>query len=329
MKYKTISGLVNDVSVVCYGAGGFHFAREDENKHMMDLYLENGGNLFDTANIYGRWLASGTNESEKVIGRWIDERINRDRQYKRSDIIISTKGAHPDLDKMNTPRMSESEIRHDLEDSLNSLNTDYIDIYWLHRDAPQLPVEAIIEPLMKFKNECKILTFGLSNWTTERIMQVEKFMKENHFDGLFGIQNRWGFAAYNPEASEDATLVSMTMEEYQWHVNTKIPSMPYSGMAKGYFTKLFKTGKEEIDSKLLEYYDNPLNDARFNALVEISLDTGKPVSQIALAFMLKQPFPVFPIVGFANESQLFDAVEATDIDLTKEQIIYLSQGRPY
>lgn len=329
MKYLTIPGFVNDVSKVCFGTGGFTFSDAVENRHMMDLYLENGGNFFDTANIYGRWLASETNESEKIIGQWIMERVINERNYKRSDIIISTKGAHPDFDTMHLPRISESHIRLDIEDSLKSMNTDYIDVYWMHRDAPRIPVEAIIEPLIKLKDECKILSFGLSNWTIERILQVDAFMKKNHLEGLFGIQNRWGFAAYNPEGSEDDTLVSMSMDEYQWHVETRIPSMPYSGMAKGYFTKILKYGKDKIDPKLLDYYDNPLNDARFNALEEISLDIGRPISQIALAFLLNQPFPVIPIVGFANESQLFDAVESTNIILTKEQMIYLSQGRSY
>jgi len=330
MEYTSIPGIKTKVSKICFGAGNVDFEHGRENIEMLDAFLAKGGNFIDTANIYGKWLESGSNESEIILGQWLDKKIVLERSIQRSDIVISTKGGHPNLETMDIPRIFKKDILKDLEESLMSMNTDYIDIYWLHRDAPQYPIEMVLEPLLDIRKEGKILFFGLSNWSSERIVEAEKFLDDkNCKNGLFGIQNRWGYAAMNIKGTEDPTLVSMTQDEYDWHFRTRIASMPYSGMAKGYFTKLQKSGKNKLDQKLLDYYDNDLNDERMKALSTISCEINRPVSQISLAFLLNQSFPVFPIVRFANEYQMADAFEATSIILSDRQMDLLRQGRSF
>lgn len=352
MKQTYIEGLGRHASVVAFGAGNVDFSNTAESQEMLDMYFSLGGNLIDTANIYGKWLESGTNESEIIIGEWLERKINVEKSMLRSDIIISTKGGHFDLDATDISRLNEKCIRDDLEESLAALKTDYADIYWLHRDSPELPVEGILEPLIKLRKEGRIKLFGLSNWTTKRIIEAQMYFNKKNSNGFFGVQNRWSYASMNPEGTEDFTLVAMTQGEYDWHLNSHISAMPYSAMAKGYFAKLqtaskekntylqnkpdseidsdlLKSLKSEINPKLLNYYDNTLNDLRFSAVREISSKIGKPISQISLAFLLNQPFPVFPIVRFANKEQLTDAVEASSIILTEDEIRILSQGVPF
>lgn len=329
MRYTTIPGIGTKVSTVCFGTGNVDFEHKEENEVMLDLFFSQGGNFFDTANIYGKWLESASNESEIILGKWMEKKIKEEKSFRREDIIISTKGGHPNLDTMSLPRITQKELREDLEESLSSMRTDYIDIYWLHRDAPSIPVDVILEPLLNLKHEGKINLFGLSNWTTSRICEAELFLKKSHEDGFFGIQNRWSYAAMNPDGTEDPTLVPMTQEEYEWHMDTKIASMPYSGMAKGYFTKLQKSSKDKMNHKLLDYYDNELNDDRMIALDKISKDIERPVSQLALAFLFNQPFPVFPIIRFAKPDQLFDTVEATSLKLSDKQMNILRRGRQF
>jgi aryl-alcohol dehydrogenase-like predicted oxidoreductase len=326
MKQTFINGLGRKASVVAFGAGNVDFSNTTESHEMLDMYFSLGGNLIDTANIYGKWLESGTNESEIIIGEWLDRKINVEKAMLRSDVIISTKCGHFDLDATDVSRLNEKCVRDDLEESLAALKTDYVDIYWLHRDSTELPVESILEPLIKLKKEGKIKLFGLSNWTTKRIIEAQNYFVKENSDGFFGVQNRWGYASMNPEGTEDFTLVAMTQEEYEWHLGSGFAAMPYSAMAKGYFTKLSNGPKSEMNPKLLNYYDNQLNDLRLNAAREVSQKQGRPISQISLAFLLNQPFPVFPIVRFANKEQLTDAVEASSIILTDDEIRILSQG---
>jgi aryl-alcohol dehydrogenase-like predicted oxidoreductase len=112
-----------------------------ESMRLMDYYLEAGGNVLDTAEVYASFVPGGEHQSETVIGEWL-----RDRQV-RDQVILSTKGAHPKLASMEIPRMSKAEIQFDLDSSLQRLRAEYIDLYWLHRDAPGYPVEEILQSL--------------------------------------------------------------------------------------------------------------------------------------------------------------------------------------
>lgn len=324
---SVFAGIIDSpMKPVCFGSGIVDIAHGIQYQELLDLFYQLGGRIIDTANIYGKWLPGGTNESEAVIGEWLNQRVRIDRSIRRSDLVISTKGAHPDLDTMHVPRMGRSELVCDLEESLHALQTDYIDIYWLHRDAPQIPVEQILGPLTDLRSQGKIRMFGLSNWTAGRTLEAVRYLGGDAKNCFFGTQNRWSYASMNPAGTEDTTLVSMTEDEYKWHCESGYPAMPYSGMAKGYFTKIVRYGKENLQQKLLDYYNNPLNDKRMIALNRLSGETGYPVSQLAVAFLINQPFPVFPIIGFSDREQLIDVFDSTGIVLDDEMMKILSQG---
>ena len=101
-------------------------------------YIEMGGNVLDTAEVYAEWVPGGSHRSEEFLGRWLRKRKNRD------GLILSTKGAHPRLESMDKPRMSRKDVESDLNSSLQRLGVDYVDLYWLHRDDPGTPVEEIL-----------------------------------------------------------------------------------------------------------------------------------------------------------------------------------------
>src|SRR4051794_16927432 len=117
----------------------------ERSMQLMDHYLEAGGNVIDTAELYARWVPGGEQQSEKVIGEWLRDRGVRDQ------LILSTKGAHPRLEAMEVPRMSKAEIQSDLDSSLQRLGVERVDLYWLHRDAPGYPVEEILQSLLSGK----------------------------------------------------------------------------------------------------------------------------------------------------------------------------------
>lgn len=109
---------------------------------LMDRYVELGGNMVDTAEVYANWLPGEKSISEKVIGRWMKARGNREQ------LIVTTKGVHHDLDAPTiVPRVAYAPILTDIEASLQRLQVETIDLYWLHRDDPTKPVEEIIDAL--------------------------------------------------------------------------------------------------------------------------------------------------------------------------------------
>src|SRR5262249_41578104 len=154
----------------------------------------------DTALVYGEWLPGGKGLGEKTVGKWLRSR------HHRPKIIIGTKGAHPRLASMQTQRLSKAEILSDLEESLQNLQTDYIDFYWLHRDDPDRPVAEIITPLYEQVQLGKIRYFGCSNWRLERIKEAQQFASTQGLPGFVGNQLRWSLAVPNPLALTDSTM---------------------------------------------------------------------------------------------------------------------------
>jgi aryl-alcohol dehydrogenase-like predicted oxidoreductase len=159
-----------DVSSLCLGTGEFGSKLDRAAAwQLLDAFVAAGGNFLDTANVYADWVPGTKSSSEKTIGAWLAQRGNR------AQLIIATKGAHPLLASMNVPRCSPADILHDIEQSLGHLQTDVIDLYWLHRDDPARPAGEIIETLAAQVKAGKIRYFGCSNWRVERIAAANSY----------------------------------------------------------------------------------------------------------------------------------------------------------
>ena len=148
MKYIKLDGTDIKVSKLALGTDSMgEPMTEETSREVLDSFTEAGGTLIDTALSYNDWAPGEKSRSEKIIGRWLKARSNR------HDLIISTKGGHPPMGHMDISRLSEKEIMSDIEQSLSNLGTDYVDIYFLHRDNENLPVAPIMEtnsiPCMK------------------------------------------------------------------------------------------------------------------------------------------------------------------------------------
>ena len=229
MMEKRLPGVPIPVSPVSLGAAQFGDSLgEKESCALLDVYTERGGNLLDTANCYGRWLPHGENVSEQILGRWLKQHGNR------NGLVISTKGGHPPFDAMTASRLHEKELRYDLESSLRALGTDHVDLYWLHRDDPTLPVEELLGLLEQFRREGKLLSYGVSNWTTERVRQAAKAAAAHGYAGFCGVQNQWSLARADHDKLVDPTLVCMDQPLYDLlkeHPDT-LCTMAFSAMGR-------------------------------------------------------------------------------------------------
>src|SRR5690625_4772974 len=151
--------------------GSDYFTPEimDKVTQVMEDYLKIGGNIVDTAHIY----AGG--KSEEALGIWMEE------QNRRDDILIFTKGGHPNAEG---PRINKQAIQEEVDTSLERLRTDFIDMYALHRDDTNLPVGHILEILNEHVEAGKIGVLGASNWTVERLEEANAYAEKN---GLVGF----------------------------------------------------------------------------------------------------------------------------------------------
>ncbi|MEP7294163.1 MAG: aldo/keto reductase, partial [Chloroflexota bacterium] len=221
------------VSPICLGTSGFGASiPEPQAFELLDAFVAQGGNFIDTALIYSDWLPVPKSITEKTLGTWLRQRGSR------AQLVIATKGAHPELATMHIPRLSPAEIISDLNKSLANLQIDTIDLYWLHRDDPQIPVSEIIDSLHQQVEAGKIRCFGCSNWQVDRIAEAQEYAARRGFQGFVANQPMWSLAEPNLDALPDKTLVALDSEGNAFHRRTKLAAVPYTSQAHGFFTKL-------------------------------------------------------------------------------------------
>jgi len=306
-------------SAICMGSSNFGNGIAPADAYaLMDAYVTWGGNFIDTAAVYANWLPGEKNSSEKTIGRW----LKKSRQ--RSRIILATKGAHPDLATMHIARMSPTEIVGDLNTSLRNLQTEWIDLYWLHRDDTARPVAEIIDTLHSQVVAGKIRHFGCSNWRVDRIAAAQAYAAERGITGFVGNQMRWSLAEIDPAAVGDPTTVAMDGETLAYHRRTGLAAIPYSSQAGGYFQKLAEG--REIRPGQQKTYGTGENRRRGARLQILAQETGYSISQLVLGYLTNQPFATIPIVGCRTVAQVEDSMRAGDIRLTNEQVAWLAEG---
>jgi aryl-alcohol dehydrogenase-like predicted oxidoreductase len=321
MRYTNIPGTSLKPAVICLGGVQFIEEREIENSFkLLNLYCELGGNFLDTANIYGKWLLDGVNSSERIIGKWLKIRKNRNR------LIVATKGGHPDLTTMNQSRLTKNEIESDLNESLKALQTDYIDLYWLHRDDEKIPVAVMIDYLNELMKAGKIRYFGCSNWKPERIREALNYAQSKQINGFVGNQVMWSLAVINENAFDDPTMVIMDEAGLKLHRQTELTALAYSSQANGFFNKLANQAQLPLSSGMMRIYETEETFKRLARVKKLAGELSKSITQIVLGYLISQPFTTIPIVGCHTVEQLQDSIQAGDLVLAPKWVEYLEAG---
>jgi aryl-alcohol dehydrogenase-like predicted oxidoreductase len=322
MRYIDITGTDLHVSAICLGTGALGSAVPQQDAfELLDLFVELGGTFLDSAKVYADWLPGERSVSEKTIGRWLRSRDVRDQ------VIVATKGAHPELSTMQIPRLSAEEIVSDLDSSLESLQVETIDLYWLHRDDPARPVGEILETLHDQVVAGKVRYYGCSNWRVPRIAAAQAYATKHGYTGFVADQMQWSLAQPAPGARSDPTMVAMDEELYRYHRETGMPAVPYSSQAGGFFQKIRAGQQDRLSPGARRRYDHSVNRQRMARIEELEGEAGLSVTQLALGYLLSQPFPTVPIVGCKTKAHLRDSLSAADVSLTPAQIAYLKSGR--
>ena len=313
MLIRTLPATDLNVSSLCFGTtevGGALPAAGAET--LLDAFVAAGGVFIDTAAVYSNWRPGERSASEKTIGRWMKKRGNR-RQ-----LVIATKGAHPDMATMHLPRSSPAEIVADLDDSLRHLQTDVIDLYFLHRDDPARPVEEALETLDRQMKLGKIRYFGCSNWRTDRIAAAQAYARRRGMPGFVANQTWWSLAQADLAHHPDDTVCAMDGAMWQFHQAGGMAVMAYSSQAGGYFQKVLAGQPGQ------SLYASVENEARSRRVLELAAETGLTVTQVVLGYLLSQPFVTIPVVGCKTLAHLHDTLTAAEVTLTPAQCTWLA-----
>lgn len=302
----------NQVSVIGLGSGDFGGkCPESQAREFMDAYVALGGNFLDTARVYGDFVTPRTGESEKVIGRWLTDRHCRDR------IFLSSKGAHPPFDHMDRRRLNPEAIRSDMAESLQDLQTDHVDVYWLHRDDENRPVGEIMETLQGLLEDGSTRMTGVSNWRPQRIMEANRYAAAHGLTPLKANQPQFSLAYH--VSCYDPTLVTLDAETWRMHRDTGMICCCFSSQAGGFFTKLDELGQDRLPEKLKSEYLCEENLQILEKLRALRNETGLSVGALALAYLTCQPFTTFALVGASRIEHVFALKEAGDAVISPRQ----------
>jgi len=276
---------------------------EKEIFYLMDMFMEAGGNCLDTARAYN------DGRSEEVIGKWIKKQGNRDR------VIISTKGGYPKQDCSKRARLSRKEMEDDLNLSLKALQTDYIDIYWLHRDDPEMPVKEIIESVNRFCDAGKIKLVGCSNWHVDRIQQANEYAEKYGKKRFAVSQIKWSLAETFEEYYKEHYEVVMDDQEYQWYFNKQMPVFAYGSQALGFFIKVAASGFESLDKEIHRRYGSEENLLRFKKVKHLASSNSVSISSVVFGYITCNKLPSVAVFGARNPEQLIDVLQAVDFEM--------------
>lgn len=275
---------------------------------LLDAYVELGGAVIDTASVYSNWVPGELQRSETIIGEWMASRGSRDH------LRVVTKGAHPPLDDPKTPRLDKASLRHDIELSLSKLQTDRIDLWFLHRDDPNTPVADILGTLHEIVAEGKIAEIGCSNWTLPRIREAERF-------GGFSANQVLGNALCRiMTPPSDPTNVIITAPMFHHAANNDVELQLYTSQCQGLFEKR-AAGKAPPAN-----YANPACAAAAERLEAIGRDVGTEAGQLILAFLTGLGPNVRPVIGPRDPAQLRYSYAAGDITLDAATIRAIAEA---
>ncbi|MGI2293668.1 aldo/keto reductase [Paenibacillus sp. GXUN7292] len=305
MDYITIPGIAKPVSRLMKGTDYFYPASYEKAAANMDAFLAIGGNSLDTAHIY----CGG--QSEGVIGKYMKERGNRDK------LVILTKGAHHD---QTGPRVNKEAIDADIADSIKRLQTDYIDMYALHRDDPAKPVAEIIDALNAHIKAGTVGAIGVSNWTWQRIKEANEYAADRGLTGFTFSSPNLSLAKANEPFW--AGCVSADEETCAWHEREQLPLLSWSSQARGFFTGRFSP-EDRTNADLVRVFYSDDNWERLRRATLLAEQKGASAIQIALAYVLNQPFPTCALIGAQSEAELHSCHEGASIKLTKEEMEWL------
>lgn len=320
MKYLEIKGKNDVVQMSKAVIGTTYFGTEfDKEKSftLLDRYFELGGNCIDTARCYAQWIDGGVSASEKVIGRWLESRKSRDKT------VISTKGAFPAKD--GRKRVKSTDIIEDIGLSLECLKTNYIDVYFLHRDDPNADIEDVMYTLNTFVEKGMIRALGASNWTVDRIEYANNIAKANNFTPFSISQIHWSAAFASPESINDLTLVCMDEKEYAWYLKNQFPVMAFSSQAKGLFSKAIEDGYDSLNSKIVDRFLCDRNIKKIEWVKKYCKKYNISPATAILSYINSNPVPAASILGCSSTTQLDDSMANIDFRMSAEDIEELTK----
>jgi aryl-alcohol dehydrogenase-like predicted oxidoreductase len=310
MEYRRLGNTGLEVSELALGTMQFGWTADERTAFaIMDAFVEAGGNLVDTADIYSSWADGNPGGvSEEIIGRWMTARRNR------QEIVLATKVRGRMWDGPNGKGLSRAHILRAVDESLRRLQTDYIDLYQTHWFDADTPIEETVRTLDDLVRAGKVRYVGCSNYPTWRLAEALWAADKHGLASFISLQPHYNLAHRKEFEREMADLVG----------KYGIGVIPYSPLAGGFLTGKYKMGKPLPDSARAEgIRDRHFGERSFALLAgmeKIGVAHDQGILQVALAWLLTNPLVTAPIVGANRVEQLRASLSAVGFRLTATEM---------
>ncbi|WP_158799296.1 aldo/keto reductase [Pedobacter sp. L105] len=314
MEYRQLGNSGLRVPVLSFGTATFGGTNDffkawgntqvDEATRLVNLCLDAGVSLFDTANGY----SNGT--SEEILGKALTG--------LRDKVLISTKATFPLGDGINDYGSSRINLINACEASLKRLGTDHIDIYHMHGFDANTPIEETLKALETLVQSGKVRYIACSNFSGWHLMKS------------LSISERYGWSKYIAHQA----YYSLLDRDFEWElmplgIEEKVGTIVWSPLSSGKLTGKYRRGQSYPSDARVAQGGNPVigtsvDDERLYNIVdvldELAEETGKTISQISLNWLLQRPTVANIIIGARNEEQLKQNLEAVGWNLTTDQV---------
>ncbi|GEM85741.1 aldo/keto reductase [Meiothermus granaticius] len=327
MAYRRLGNSGLHIYPIALGTMQFGWsADEAAAQAVMDAFVEAGGNLIDTADIYTVWSEKGDNPggvSEEIIGRWMKSRRNRDQVVIATKVrgAMGVRGSEGRNSPYQREGLSRKWILKACEDSLQRLGVDYIDLYQVHWVDNQVPIEETLSALTDLVRRGYVRYIGCSNFSAWRLMQALWSSDKHGYESFVSIQPEYSLVAptrYNFEHE-----IARVCETYGLGI------IPYSPLAAGFLTGKYRRDQPLPQSvRAQEITHRRYSEQNWNILdkvLEIAGQRNAHPAQVALAWLLAKPQMTAPIVGANTVAQLKDLMPAAELKLSAEEFQALEE----
>jgi aryl-alcohol dehydrogenase-like predicted oxidoreductase len=299
-----------DVHGLCLGGNVFGWTIDEERSFaVLDAYVQAGGNFIDTADSYGRRGPGGAGESERIIGRWMAARGNRD------ELVIATKvGMSPEL-----KGLSAGNVRAGAEASLQRLGIERIDLYYAHEDDLQTPLQETLTAFGELIEDGLIGSAAASNYSAERLREALELGRREGVAEFVALQPHYSLM----ERDYERELAPLCEQE-------GLACLPYFALARGFLSGKYRPGGEQVQSPraegVQESYANERGFAVLEVLDRIAQAHEVAVASVSLAWLRAKPTVLAPIASATSPEQVSELVASAEIELSDEEIDLLDQA---
>ena len=273
---------------------------------VLDGFVAGGGTMIDTADVYSSFAPGNKGgESETVIGEWLKKRGRRD------DILIATKvGLFPGN---GGEGLAPSRIAAAIDESLERLQTDYVDLYFAHQDDPKVPLPDVMAAFDKLVKAGKVRAIGASNYQADRLVEA------------LAVSDANGLARYTVEQPLYNLLDRSAFEgtTQQIAIAEDLGVITYFSLASGFLTGKYRSRDDlgpNVRSHMVDKYLGERGTRVLEALDDVAADTGATLAQVALVWLMAQPGVTAPIASATKTAQLQDLLGAMTVRLSDAQL---------